>query len=367
MLKYLLFSFVLICTFFVGNFMLAPCVPAFFLVYFALMMLRLVFDMPLTVSEIYAMIFSFLLGFSFIFKASYDVDSYYFWFVSAVFFILTFDVFNEINQHKIFIYFSFLLLFILSFFALPSIKSGDIRFSFIFGPNVLYRIFGVFFLIILQYKINCRLYKSNKYIFLVFVSFLLMALGVFATGSRGGTIVFILCFLCFIYRMGLMFGITKVLILILTPAISFVVLKIDLLIELLGRLLYFDSNNASEEYRLSKWDLIDTIFSSSNDSIVFFGLGRGNHIMESYPHNIILEIISYYGLSGVLITSIFLLFSILSFAKNVSYRRFFWVLMPIFFGSLVSGDLFDNVVVFGFLLIGVKVFLDDRKFKLNHV
>jgi O-antigen ligase len=283
---------------------------------------------------------------------------YYYWPIQALtLFMFLIVLISSFNFEKSWFGIAFLLLF--SFFSIPTIIDFILysdRVTFIFGPNVLYKVLAVLAIFSLFY------FRKEKLISLVVV--LLLGFSILATGSRTGLLVIFLVLLYYLDVLGY-----------LSFKRIFLLIVIMVLILVIGsvvsesRLFLFDTDTASVSVRFIPWNILlnnpyDFIFGlglSPQEWARLYGVRPGPEDLAlgseglQYPHNIFLELIFYYGFIGFLI-SLFLLISVMLLIKDIfkipqHEKLFVYVFFTLFIAAFFSGDLKDNYALFGILFI----------------
>lgn len=304
---------------------------------------------------------AFFLGFE------YNGD-YSFWPLKALFLFLflylfaTKEKFYQINflkaQHSMMLFGSMLIM--LSMVLGGHIQDG--RLSFIWGPNMLYRI--VDFLLILSLAGTFLVRTTSAYVFCA----ALWVLGIYTLsviGSRGGMVA--------------LFGALALFVIVAKRSKVFVVAII-----LSGFLVFMGIQTASQFVELPRFvsfgseeEALRQVFRNYFFSIIsqtFFSFGFQYSDFSpfssfgfEYPHNIFIELIFYYGTFGW-IASILLIWSaakslyVMSWAIRDGRSQVLVLLISIywvfFLGVQMSGDLTDNfpVISIGFYML----ILNDR-------
>ena len=227
-----------------------------------------------------------------------------------------------------------LLLFL--FFSLSIILSNDFRPYVFFGPNILYRVLTFLFLYMILF-----FDFSNKKILLLII-FILFSLGMLLTRSRGALLVL---------ASALLFASHKLLKTNNNKSNSFFILVLlfiffnlfNSIIEPLAiqRLLLYEESFLY--YRLDVLSVFYDFVSSESLANIFFGLGQINSFFDHYPHNLLIESLVYYGIPLFLLPLFFILFCFNS--KEYSSINIL-LLISVFMGSLVSGDLMESFLIF---------------------
>ena len=220
----------------------------------------------------------------------------------------------------------------------------------LFGPNMLYRFYGVLFIFTI-YLYTCRLDKS----YLLAAGLAISVVGILSTGSAGGILTLIVCSTVFInFRLRyLMVGIIS---------LFFIYLGWDWInnITVVERIVSkLNSGLFTESVR------INGILTITSGDFSFFGhpYSYYNHIWEDlyvYPHNIFAELYAFFGVSGVVVI-IILISALITSIFNVRERKagifdlIFIALLP---GTIVSGDLSDN---YGLIGMGMGILIAKRR------
>ena len=241
-----------------------------------------------------------------------------------------------------------------------SSSGGGSRQSFIFGPNVYYRIIGIIFL--LHLVTFQKYYTFNKYVskysvislVVTAVVLIITLYTLIETGSRGATIVGIFVLLSFSYTV--LFIKTKWL-----KVASFVILSCLIIFFLNSDISesVFDSrafwfydrgtSSGSIEVRTGFMQNIESFFLEDN-----FWFGEGSRYLYSYPHNLYLDLLYNAGILPFLflvVSSIRCIFLLWKEKIPRNWKILTIILLPIYFGSLVSGTLYDNYPIVSFILM----------------
>lgn len=260
-------------------------------------------------------------------------------------FLISGNYFNRFSLNDVFFALGLWLIFIIGGYF-----GFDGRNGFIFGPNVLYRVFVFFFLYIVFMTIS--LFGNSRLWFLILITLGLSS--IILTQSRAAIPVFIvnlfiiynlkgqlnkkIFYPLFIFVLGTFFW------LINQPVMN------DM------RILQFDieSNNSLilrvNAYLFFIENFFDLIFSSGIEYSNFFK--NVGDVGFSYPHNLILELIIYYGFLGFVTAFIVIkkfLFICFNEYSGSLKNRFFLSLCALGFLALqFSGSLADN---YGFLAL----------------
>lgn len=336
--------------------------PAFYLAWLAVVILRLMTGIKFKAFEL---ITQFLLLFVFYFSlypAVEDLGFYYNSYIFAVLYINVLFFIPFLFKRKITIYLCFYSLVFFSAMAIGSILSGAIRSYIIFGPNVLYRIYAfLFFMMLITHAFHSKkkIYKSV----MVLIAFLALMIATAATGSRGAMVVFFLISIIIIFNFSFFFKKSSLdfffLGILCTAIVSIIIVYIDYFSLLFWRLFYFDPANNSEFQRLNFFKNSLEFLMNEKGLDLMYGVGHENNYFYYYPHNIFIESMVYGGLNLLFVSLItsFAIFWTTTFSKDRMLRGISFLLIGIFFGSLVSGSLLYNFPVFsvGWLVIIIGI------------
>ncbi|MBB1322653.1 O-antigen ligase, partial [Shewanella sp. SR43-8] len=203
--------------------------------------------------------------------------------------------------------------------------------------------------------------KTKYNILVVTLSYVFLFLGLVATGSRGGTVILIFCTLPFLIYMRTT-GLFKY---IMAVSIMFILslawVYWEFVSNFMGRLLFFDLNNSSEATRISMYENLFYFLKFENSLNLLLGLGNLNYLYPEkgfYPHNLIIELVVYHGLIYFFIVVFFSIYALYSFISKPLMFKVLSVFIPIAIGTMLSGDLTDNYIVF--LFIPVLFFYSNK-------
>lgn len=257
--------------------------------------------------------------------------------------------------------FSFVILLLAVAIGLTPARYG--RKSLVFGPNVFYRILGCMFILLLLLNKYSRPELENPAQtvlrrLILTAAFLCLTFMLFQTGSRGGVVTFFICSTLGLwmirgelYRMVTSAtGIASILVGILTC--SFVALLVT---TAAPHLLLSASEGFGESRALKFYDpsgssslAARASFAASLPSFLLsknFLLGEGSRYDHSYPHNIFLDLLYNGGIVPCFAFLSAFVLSLLICSRDSTDREIKDLLMfvlPMLFGSLVSGTMFDN-------------------------
>lgn len=312
-------------------------IPSFFIVWFVLVVYRVVTQLKFTFNEVKIQSVSFVIFLPFYIYGIMESNDYYFSFLQSVLYINAMPLlfrFIKSNMSSMYISVTLLIICLFSFYL------GGTQQGVIFGPNILYRIFGVLFTVFFVIAL-CRKVRLTQFTFVFFLS----SISILLTASRGGTLVILAMFLMVLYYF-FRYGYLKyALPLLVFFMFSVVVVNWEFIQFILGRAVHFDLNNASEAYRFQQYFVAYAFLAEGSSIELLFGLGEDNRYYKYglYPHNILVEVLVYNGLAFM-----FLLFVMLIVVTYLYFNRLIVLLIvfsPIVIGSILSGDLTDNFIV----------------------
>lgn len=224
------------------------------------------------------------------------------------------------------------------------------RLGFIFGPNMLYRIVAITFMLALV------IFRSeNKHLlFFLTLAVFLFVLG--QIGSRGGVVLALLFLSCLIPA--------KLLIaVIITVSLSLgsLLLYIE---QIPTRMLYFGNIQNGPRFRF----LSDFIYNLEPLGANYNEFSRYSADSFLYPHNILGELTFYFGLVALPILTVTLLafainvVTIRTFTKNKTHIDLFLSVtgLVLFTSSNFSGDMNDNLGVISISFLVVYRFLTGK-------
>jgi hypothetical protein len=255
--------------------------------------------------------------------------SYFVWPIKFVIMILVVSLLGEFNFGRL----VFFALVFISFLSVLMSTMVDGRMYSFFGPNMLYRLF----VILVFYSIFGYVHSFLRLYHCVFGIVFGIVL-TFATGSVGGLVALAFgAFYCGLLKLNL-----KVVL-----ALSFFLFVCYLSLDTIAPRLIYKVANFESQGRWLSWI---SIYSES-DFITPIKYESLSHIWSdgfAYPHNILIELILFYGIFSYV--AIFLLLIPLLKKGSSPIHMIFSVFL---IGALLSGDLSDNypVLVLGFAIV----------------
>ncbi|MEJ6480225.1 hypothetical protein N0Y54_02370 [Nostoc punctiforme UO1] len=228
-------------------------------------------------------------------------------------------------------------------------SGNEPRQSFIFGPNIYYRIIGTIFLlnlVLVHENYSSKKEKISILSLITTIFCLAIALSLMVrTGSRGATVVGIVMTLSFLYtvlsiklnwlKFATIATISTLFILAINSSFSKAIID--------SRVFWFYDRGASSSsiaVREGYWQNLTSFFIKDN-----FLFGEGSQYIYSYPHNLYLDLL-YNG--GFFPCAIFIgftaMYGILLWKGklNKNWKIITIICSPIYIGSLFSGTLYDN-------------------------
>ncbi|KTF19192.1 O-antigen polymerase [Pseudoalteromonas sp. 10-33] len=248
---------------------------------------------------------------------------------------------------------------LLAFFLLGTFFGGGERGSFVFGPNILYRVFTILALVSLLFFYFIQTEKYKKVYLLALFSLVLFA--VFLTGSRGGLPALFVFFVSLIHAYCYRLRFSKLLLVSFLILLCFIFYSSFYSAEVMltSRFLNFDfEGNQSLALRLAPWD---SFINNPSAWVITLGKSYDEFMLEfgtatfPYPHNIFLELIYFNGFIGAVLST----FLIVSFIKSffeIIYDGFglksilFYITFIIFIGCMFSGNLQDNFILISLMM-----------------
>lgn len=339
-----------------------------FLTFFMLIIIAfLKIEIPKQSLFVHVYFFSLVICFFSSFLADYSYF-YNFWvvktFIGYLALLFCMSIIENNKEEIIFCKNIFILsVLVLLIFVFGMFINGNDRGSFIFGPNILYRVFGVLSILSLIYLFFIKS-KINRFFILITLSCVLL-FGILLTGSRGGIPIFLIVIFAFYHAFVEKIKFTKMsIIFILVSLISiYLFYTISENINLSStRFTNFDfEGNKSLATRMSAWfdffqNPIDWIISNGrtyNEFMLLFGNVENGY---SYPHNLFLELIFFNGIYGFFLTLI-MIFTIIYYFFIVISSEFslrsivFYISVIVFVGGMFSGNLQDNFSIISLFML----------------
>ena len=358
-----LFTYILIFSLlFVGDYTILG-IPLYFIFYFINLIFRVECNIQYTYREF---LLQFVLFVCFYINLFFEISLFNFYSFSILMLILsintlpTFHFFitrQYIFNSKISIIL-LITIFILNFYSITQNSNLFLRNSYIFGPNIFYRIVSYLFsLSIIPYYFNFK--KINiKYFFSIIFIFIL---NLFFTGSR--SVIFVILAYIFFFinfkKIYILFRIKYIF------YVSIILYSFFILINTyFGRLFYYSKNNGSINTRLEFYEKY-RIFLKKYSVSDIFGLTSTNKYFNFYPHNIFIENIIYNGLFPFLLV-VFAYAIFFSFQFFDKYRYIFIIFISFYIGALFSGSMFDNYLCLVIPLFFFKNKINSFEFNNNN-
>lgn len=250
-------------------------------------------------------------------------ELYWYWPIKCIILLLFFIILPQVrwpmgNQIA-------LGLFCILLIASAEIENG--RMVSIFGPNMLYRFFGAFYLIAI-FQLRTTVGAARKW---QYASIALSIAAILATGSSGGLVV--LAFpLIFLLTPTRFLGFAAMLTILVFLSGQEQVVEITAIARLVSKLQTIDDSTRV----VGTLALISEPFSFIGKSYQNF-----THVWSfgyQYPHNMLIELYVYFGVIGILTAFLICLGAAISFKDN----PILFGLMAVFIGAMLSGDLSEN-------------------------
>jgi hypothetical protein len=237
-----------------------------------------------------------------------------------------------------------LFLMALSIFALGQVQDG--RLYSVFGPNMLYRLFGLLLLFSAVYAFKERLAAR----LLVVLVASLGLLGILLTGSAGGLPILIVAGFVFLYRwskmtfLAMMAGLAALLVVVWghPGSLDFLansdLVSVSRTIRKLGMIGLDTRVIGVQTIFLAPPNLLGHDYTYFSD-LWFTGY--------QYPHNIFAELYGFFGAIGIALSVVVLIAIPHSIAPILFGDVFAMTFAVLLLGSMASGDLSDNYGVIG--------------------
>lgn len=339
--------------------------PVFYLIWFSIVLFRLLLQIDIRPFEFLSQILLFVLLQPPFFVESFDTENVYIHgYIFAVLYINVIFLIPYFMSKAKYLRSVIIAIFLAaSAVSLLSIVQGDNRASIYFGPNVLYRIYGLLFaLFLLSYYFEDKFFFNKSLFWLVFIMFVI---NLVATGSRGAIVVFAIPFAYLLLKKGAFQIKTLHVLFALIPALAALCYFIFTNLDMFWRLFYFDLDGESIGARLEYLNL--TLAYAENFSFnldYMFGQSSLNPLWSNYPHNFALESFVYGGLWMLVVVMLPLVVFIYNafFTRDKFYIILFFAYLPIFIGASVSGNLTYNFPVISVPFVAfVYAFLNARR------
>lgn len=337
--------------------------PSFLIVWIVLLIYRLITGLEISKEELKLQQIVFIIFSPYLILGAFQLDPYYFGFLQIVLYINVFQVLFRFlacrNAANVILYFFvFLTSVVILFGGGARLSSNEV---FIFGPNIMYRIYGLLFFAF-YYAVIMKTERKGSSLLIVF---LMSFVCLISTGSRGGTLILLMEMIAvaIYFRKN---TIVKYFVYALISVFFYYIIQYwELISELLGRSVFIDVTSASENTRLSMLDGFIKFLQTEPMGTLLFGLGNNNHYYPNYyPHNIIIESIVYHGLFFLT----FMIIAATSFIKKLLIKRnemrvLLLIFSPIFIGAMVSGYLLDNFTIISLVFYAYLGSMNVNNFK----
>ncbi|MGM0564427.1 MAG: O-antigen ligase family protein [Pseudomonadota bacterium] len=333
--------FLLLSYMFVGDYMLGEA-PAFLVVWFSVLLFRYIGNSPITRSEIVVQAILFLILSPYLLKLITTISEYNYWVFSSILLVNVVPLFSRsidsaaagVGQY---------VLIIASFFA-GVVIWGGVREGLVFGPNVLYRVFGVVAFLSLTRLYSYHEDGVDSGLLKAVLPLCLLSFSIFATGSRGGVVVVFFMVIFFLFLV-----MKKKSIAYVSPfLLGFFYWVFDHWVAIqsaVGRSLQFGISEGSGSVRLILLKNASDYIDQATLGEVIFGAGHPNRFypVESlYPHNFFVELLVYHGVYLTAIVATSLVLSAYAFKKSVCFRKILLIFLPVYVGAMFSGQFMDH-------------------------
>lgn len=254
----------------------------------------------------------------------------------------------------------------LTFLSVALIWVGRIedgRMYSVFGPNMLYRLFGL----VMMYGAMLFMLRRGKERIVMLGAFGFGFLASLATGSVGAVAIIVAVIALFAFRMStrlsLVLGLTCMYPLL---TLDFSIFSEALGVQELAAINRIDIKSASllQDARIIGWgDILSQPFSPRGyDYQDFLYLWTDAY---AYPHNLFVELFGFYGLLGVTLCLVVIVALVRAVPKAIEGEIISMTLIVLGLGSAVSGDLSDNYGVIG-LACGLLLRLRSKRTIIPH-
>lgn len=266
------------------------------------------------------------------------IDYYFLWTVKT---LLLIAVFRHNVKFDAIYFLPPLLVVNMLIYLTSSIEAG--RLVSIFGPNMIYRFSISLFIVTILLLRDCKDIRIK----LLYLGILILSLSITVQSGSVGGVLSLFIFALIHY--------TKVTLISVFVFVSVVFVNYE----------YFTNINIGLLWRIfHKFDTFQTSARFENIIYVLHNipiLGKDYNYYSRllydeghmYPHNFIIELLAYFGLIGVLL-SVAVVVGVFN-GINCKIPLYF-ILLPFFVGSVVSGDLSDNYVTIVAGITGVFIF-----------
>lgn len=322
---------------FVGDFTFIGF-PAFYIVWIGLIAYRLLTGLEIVRSELFVqlvVLLLFLPYFILVFRSLSYYDNHL---LFTILYVNAFPLVTRLlerTSHNV----PWIFLVCMALIGIQNLYLGSDRAFVVFGPNILYRIYCVAF--ILGFYINLSK-GSHGLLPILVLLFLLMA--IVSTGSRGGSLVFLAC--AGLVMFGQRYHFSRLALGVFFVGIGNVIyLYWGSISPFVWRLIYFDPNNTSEAGRLFYYSQAFKFFEERSVVNLFFGLGSENWIFPFHPHSLVLESLVSNGIYFMLVVGLASIRCLYIFLSSGPQRKIILCFLPIIIGSFLSGSALDNFTV----------------------
>lgn len=355
----------LACTF-AGDYLLKGA-PAYYLCWSGVVLFRVVCRIPYSVSEAISQLALLTASLPFLLIHAWEISHYYHAFLFAILYINVLPLLPWLEKRsRSTVQVALLMLLVFIVFSVWSLMQGVVRANIVFGPNVLYRVYGFLFGLIVimgfsraDFRGIGRPLSSLTVSLSLFILVGLLSVAMIATGSRGALIAFFSLLLVLAWLAQTFSDCARTLrrgIFVLITCVG--ILAFVIVGPLLGRMLSFDLANASEDVRLGYFSRTLDFLVSEKLFGLFLGAGESNSYYDFYPHNIFLEALVYGGFYMLMIVAVAYVSIVVVVLLRTQRSRDVIPYVGVFVGTLLSGSMLDN-----YSILGLGFFLLVREFR----
>ena len=188
--------FLIFVSLFVGDHLLLGLLPSFFVVWLVVLIWRLLTGLVLGRGEFLAQVTTFLVCLPLYLKGVFSLEIYYLFMVYAILFLNALPLFIRALCSR---YIVQVVLLFAMFFLFEGLYTWGQRDGFVFGPNILYRVYlmpiSLLAALIVMFSVDNRVVSVKVAALLIFLLFF----PIVSTGSRGAGIIYILTVFTFIF------------------------------------------------------------------------------------------------------------------------------------------------------------------------
>lgn len=345
--------FLVFSIFFVGDHLLIASTPSFVIVWLSILIWRFLNGPSLSVGELLAQAGVFVLCLPLYIRGLVSHELYYLFLFQAVLFINAMPLMIRVLQSGAL---GVVVLASCVIFLLEGFYTWNQRQGIFFGPNVLYRVYA---LPLSMLAASCLISRSsNVHVrtpgWVAGLAAVLLMVPIISTGSRGGlmTYALVVFVLAAIYVRSEQRSHYVILVVASLSIAALLFYNWSTLQISLGRTVDYRSIIEGDAIRFSLLSRAYDFISSENGFDLILGLGSVNAYYADgvlYPHNFFLELLVYHGVFFLII--VLLQYSLVSMyikTSGVFFVAGLVLILPIFIGAMVSGNMQDHAYLLGF-------------------